>query len=39
MVENFYSQQQVSTQCEDLFKFDTTLYQGFLSLNVNIGII
>ena len=25
--------------CEDLFRFDTPLYQAFLSLNVNIGII
>ena len=38
MAENVYIQQ-VSTLCEDLFRFDTALYQGFLSLNVNIGII
>ena len=29
----------VSNLCEDLFRFDTALYQAFLSLNVNIGII
>ena len=38
MAENVYSQQ-VSVLCEDLFRFDTALYQLFLSLNVNIGII
>ena len=38
MAEDVYSQQ-VSTLCEDLFRFDTALYQEFLSLNVNIGII
>ena len=29
----------VSNLCEDLFRFDTALYQAFVSLNVNIGII
>ena len=38
MTENVYSQQG-STLCEDLFRFDTALNKGFLSLNVNIGII
>ena len=38
MAENVYSQQ-VSTLCEDLFRFDAALYKGFLSLSVNIGII
>ena len=29
----------VSNLCEDLFRFDTALYQAFLSLIVNIGVI
>ena len=40
MTENVYSQQyKVSNLCEDLLRFDTALYQAFLSLSVNIGII
>ena len=29
----------VSNLCENLFRFDTALYQASLSLNVNVGII
>ena len=38
MPDNVYSQQ-ASTLREDLFRFGTAMYKGFLSLNVNIGII
>ena len=39
MVDNVYGQQKSLQLWQDIFKFDTALYQAFLSLNGNIGII
>ena len=35
----FTVNKKVSNMWQDLFKFDAALYQAFLSLSVNIGII